>query len=127
MPSGAYEQNLQCHSIPANADLSTKQHLFVNVNSSGKLVVAGDGGQAIGVLQDKPNAADQQGTVGISGVSMVIAGGTVTAGGIVASDASGRAVDVVSGDMGLGKALTGTTVSGDLISVLLMPQLGKVW
>ncbi len=123
----AFEQNLQCVSVPAGSDLSTKQYLFVNVNSSSQLAVSGAGGQGIGVLQDKPNAAGVAGNVAIGGISKVVAGGTVTAGSLVAADSAGKAVNAASGDIALGKAITGTTTSGEIVSIIVMPQVGKIW
>jgi hypothetical protein len=46
-------------SLPAADDLSTKQYYAVKVDSSGNAAVAGAGQPAIGVLQNKPDAADQ--------------------------------------------------------------------
>ncbi len=111
----------------ANADLSAKQYHFVTVNSSGKVAATGDGLAGHGVLQNDPSAAGQGANVCIGGQSKVVAGGACTSGGYVAADTNGRAVNVVSGDFALGVALETATTNGEIISIIVMPQLGKVW
>lgn len=105
----------------ANTDLSTKQYFFVKVvnnNGIGQIALAGDGEFAIGVLQNKPSAAGDDAKVAISGIAKVEAGGTITAGGPVAVDASGNAVAASSGDIVVGVAMD-SAVDGDLVGVLL--------
>jgi hypothetical protein len=58
--------------------------------------------------------------VAISGVVKVKAGGIITAGNAVASDANGEAIVAASDDMRLGVALE-TAADGDVISVLFNP------
>lgn len=115
------QQGIESLSIPANADLSASQFCFVTLNSSGKLIIpASAGDDAIGVLQDKPSAADRAGQVGMLQGSLrlkVIAGGTVTAGTKAQSDASGHAITAASGDHVLGTFLT-SGVDGDLVEIL---------
>lgn len=113
--------------VPANADLSAKQYHFVTINSSGNAAATGDGLAGHGVLQNDPSAAGQACNVAIGGQSKVVAGGTCTAGTYVAADTNGRAVNIVSGDFALGLALESATTDGQIISILVMPQLGKVW
>lgn len=113
--------------VEANADLSAKQYHFVTINSSSKAAATGDGLAGHGVLQNDPSAAGQGANVCIAGQSKVVAGGACTAGGYVAADTNGRAVNVVSGDFALGVALQTSTTNGEIISIIVMPQLGKVW
>lgn len=108
-----------CVSIPASADLSAAQFRFVLTNSSGQIaVVASAGGDADGVLDDKPAAAGRPGSVQIFGIAKVVLGGTVTAGDKVQSDAAGAAITAASGDHVLGRALVGGA-SGALGEILL--------
>lgn len=109
-------------SLPASADLSTKQFYFCVVNSDGQLAVAGNGAAADTVLQDKPNAQLQPGLCcGPGDITKVLTGDTVTAGDLVASDASGTCVPAATGDYILGRALeTGT--SGVRIRIRFMPM-----
>ena len=117
----ATQQILTEISMPANADLSTKQYFFVRgTNSSGVLraSLAGDGEFALGVLQNKPSAAGDVARIAVSGIAKVEAGGSVTAGDPVACDASGNAVTASSGDVSLGIAMISAD-DGDLVEVLL--------
>ncbi len=115
----AYENLGKCVTLPANADLSASQYKFVDINSSGKVAVAGDGLDAIGVLQDDPAAADRGAIVMVgAGITKVKSGGTCTAGSPAASDSSGRAVNAVSGDKVLGQFVTGTTTADEIVSLL---------
>lgn len=117
----AREESLQQITLPSHADYTASQYCFVSVNSSGRAQVTGDGAQSDGVLQDKPTAQDIPCAVAISGVSKVLCGGSVTKGGLVASDSAGKAVNAGTGDVAVGVALeTGET--GYIISVLLKTQ-----
>jgi hypothetical protein len=121
----AYEQSLQTISAPANADLSTKQYYGVTVNSSGKIAVAGATAPPIGVLQNDPAAANLGATVGFSGVSKCVLGGTGTAGTIATCKSDGTFQNAVSGEIGCGIFMLGGS-SGEIGSVLLMP-FGKIY
>jgi len=118
----AVEQALKVISLLASADLSSYQYRFMKVDSNGKAALCGDGQWGIGVLQNDPAAADRAASIAVAGASKVEAGGTVTAGGAVASDANGRAVDAASGDYILGMALESATAAGQVVSVLLSPR-----
>jgi len=118
----AVEQALTNVSLRASGDLSAYQFRFVKLNASGQVVLAGDGEWAIGVLQNKPTAAGQGATVAISGISKAVAGGTLTPGNAVASDAQGRAIRAGTGDYILGVALESATAAGQVVSVLLAPR-----
>jgi hypothetical protein len=119
----ATESNVQSITLPAAADYSSaSQFRFVNVNSSGQAVrVSSAGGDAIGVLQNKPDAAGKAATVATSGIVKVVAGGTIAAGAKVQSDASGDALTAASGDAVLGVALA-SAVDGDVFPVLLVSK-----
>jgi len=68
----------------------------------------------VGVLQSKPQVEEMACTVGISGISLIEAGGNVSAGDGVGADATGRAIT----DGTLGIAIYGGA-EGELIPVLL--------
>ena len=117
-------------SFPASGDLSADQHLFVSLNGSSQLAVAGANVSVLGVLQDAPSAATREGTVRCFGITKVVAGGTVTVNDKVASDASGKAVKatVASVTAGTPEKLAGSytvgialqsAVAGDKFAVLL--------
>ena len=105
-------------SLPASADLSTKQFYCV-VTSSGQLAVAGDGVTIVGILQDKPDAAGRPGAVMVSGVSKCSAGAAVTIDDIVASDGNGQVVAATTGEEGIGIALEAASGADEIIAVLL--------
>ena len=121
----AYEQTLRTIGLPASADLSASQFCFVVVNASGQLALPAAGGDAEGILQDKPNGAGVVGEVGILGVSKLVVGAAgVTGGDLLASDASGKAVTAVTGNKILGRALA-TGAAGVIIPALIQ-QKGKL-
>lgn len=113
----AIEQAMSGVTLPAGADLSTKQYTFVKVNSSGKAVTAGDGERGVGVQQDKPTQ-DKATNIAMSGISKVLCGGTITNGAAVASDANGKAVAATTGKHIMGFALE-AGASGRIISIVL--------
>jgi hypothetical protein len=117
----AYENHLQCVTLPASADLSAAQFKVVTVNASGQAAVANATALAVGVLQNKPTAAGQAATVAFGGVTKVTAGAAITAGARVTADANGNAIAAATaGDAVLGVALTGAA-SGDVFPVLINP------
>ncbi|HZT29506.1 MAG TPA: capsid cement protein [Bryobacteraceae bacterium] len=121
----AYEQTLRTIAAPASADLSASQFCFVVVNSSGQLALPSAGGEADGILQDKPNAQGVQAELAVLGVSKVVVGtGGVTAGDLLATDANGKAVTAASGNKILGRALA-TGAAGVIIPALIQ-QKGKL-
>jgi hypothetical protein len=109
----------------AASDLSAKQYTFVLVDANGKAATPGAGGEVYGVIQNKPKAT-QAATVMVDGISKVIAGGTVTAGDLVTSDANGKAVraaGLVSANSQAGVALE-SGILNDVIAVQLF-HLGQ--
>lgn len=127
-----YEEALKSISMDADASLGIytgisgqpgsavpnygKMYSFVKVTGKhqvGSCTAATDG--VIGILQNKPQKPGAAATVGISGVSNVMCGGTVAAGDLVAPDAAGKAVtDATNGKW---RALEPGT-SGSVIAVL---------
>lgn len=116
----AMNESLTCITVQAGADLSAKQFLFVDVGTGGQLaVVASAGADCIGVLQNAPAAAGRDGQVAIAGVTKVLAGGTVTAGDKIQSDANGAAITAATtAHHVVGKAMK-SAVAGDYFEVLL--------
>lgn len=103
----------------ANANLSTKQYYMV-VNSAARLAdIAGSGAIVAGVLQNKPESG-QHAEVVVLGKSKVKAGGTITAGQVFMSDASGSATAVTSGLWIAGLAITGVA-SGGIFDAIIGP------
>jgi hypothetical protein len=115
----AYEIPGFSFTLPSAADYRTGagQFRFVNVNSSGKAVAAGAAGACIGVRQNKPNLNEAM-TIVNSGIVFVEAGAAITAGALVESDASGRAITRAAG-IQQGRALETASGAGVQIAVLL--------
>ena len=114
----AVMQSRDTRTVIAGADLSAAQFKFVKLDAAAEAVLAGNGESAFGVclvgaLED--NAA----TVVVTGKTMVKAGGTVTAGGAVASDAAGLCVDAASNDIVMGYA-TEAGVTSQIIAIELI-------
>lgn len=113
--------------LPANADLSSHQFKAVDVNSSGKVVLASAAGQrVIGVLQNKPNAADQGAAVAIAGITKMVASAAIAAGALVTTTNAGLAVTGATTNFILGRAITAAGAANDVIEVLLMPGSAAV-
>lgn len=98
-------------------DHSSNLHKIATINSSEKVALCGDGAIPLGVLTEV-DIADRPVTVQFGGIAKVLLGGTVNAGGVVASGAAGTGVAAAVNDFGLGIALRGG-VSGDIIPVAL--------
>lgn len=114
-----FEENLEPISVEAGSDLSARQYRFM-VFTNGKLAVASTGGNADGVLQDKPDASGKVGLVAIAGISKMEAGEQLAAGDPVASDSVGRAVKAdVTGNVVLGVAMEAASGAGSIIGVRL--------
>jgi hypothetical protein len=130
----AYEETLKSITLDADASIGTftgvaglrgapanaggLQYRFVKVtgeHKAGLAVLAAD--TVVGVLQNKPQGVGHAATVGIFGVSMVEAGGAVSAGASVTCDTVGRATASASNVKGI--ALHSAAVAGELIPVLL--------
>lgn len=122
----AFEQALQSITGLVSADMTSKQFYIVK-GSTTSVTLCTAGVQPLGVIQDTPAASGRPGKIGISGISKVVAGAAITAGAYVSSDSAGKAVTAASADFALGIARTAAAADGDVISVLLMPQLGKMW
>ena len=108
----------------AAADLTASQFLLMNIDSAGKAALAGLAGRAVGVLQNNPDIA-QAATLGIAGVTKVVAGAAVAAGADLQSDAAGKAITfvdpattVVAWKVGI--ALTAAGGADEVIDMLIL-------
>lgn len=117
----AYEDPGKNITREAASDLSASQYCFVDLNNAGRVALVADGGQAIGVLQNDPDALGRAACVMISGITKVKVGGALTAGDDVASDSSGRAVTPATGDRILGRVLETATAANQIVAMLLQP------
>lgn len=134
----AYEESLRSVSLAADSSLaqytgvpgtpgsaepnSGKQYRFVKVTGAKQVgLVTANTDAAIGVCQSKPQTTGSAATVGIRGISFVVAGAAVSAGAKVTADSTGRAIALpgTGSPVTYGIALTAASVAGELISVLL--------
>jgi predicted RecA/RadA family phage recombinase len=115
----AFESPLHLFTFEAAVDLSTKQFHAVTLNSAGKLILpAADGDDAIGILQNKPTAG-QEGSVMLSGISMVAMTGAVAIADQVQVLTTGRGDTAASGDHVIGQCLETAALAGDIVAVKL--------
>lgn len=114
----AFMEDVRNRTYIAGQDLSAKQFHFVTLATDGQIDPTGDGARADGVLLNKPAAAGEAATVCYDGRVTVVAGGTVTLGANVASNAAGAAVVATTGEVILGKALE-AAVSGQVFTIEL--------
>jgi hypothetical protein len=92
-------------------------------------VVTGNGGPAIGVIQNSPMAGSASGDpnavadvmVG-PGITKVVAGGAFAAGDPLMATSAGRAVFGTTGSHIIGRAWTSAATTGDIASMLLQPS-----
>lgn len=111
---------LRAVSLVAGADLSARQFRFVKLTGVETIDVNGAGDPAIGILQDKPGNT-QTGIVGIAGRLEIEAGAAISAGGLIQSDAVGRAVPSVGGHV-LGTAVLSSSGAGEIIEMMFEPR-----
>lgn len=77
------------------------------------------GGAPFGVFQEVADAAGKAVSVGVAGVSKVIAGAAIDEGKLLTCNGSGRAIAAGSGDVTFGQALEAAAADGDLIQCYL--------
>lgn len=130
----SYEESLRSVSFDADASIGiytgppglpgspsphgAKQYHFVKVTGANQVGLAGATDRVIGVLQNKPQQAGAAATVGIRGISNVVAGEAIDAGEEVGPNVSGAAAVAAAG-AGIGIALQ-DAASGSLVPVLLV-------
>ena len=119
----AFEVSLQTVSVPASADLSTKQFLFGTINASGQVAVVGAGLASDGVIALGPAAqARPCALASFPGqIARVMAGAAFANGALLEADANGKAITQSSGKI-LAKALSAAGAAGDIVPVLLILQ-----
>ena len=99
----------------AAADLSSSLNLLAKVDSTGKIALCGDGEKPLGTIIEGATA-NNPASVQLGGIALVKLGGTVAAGNLVSSGASGVGNVAASTDHVFGVALE-AGVSGDCIPV----------
>lgn len=108
-------------SLLAGADLTAAQFKFVKMGTDGRVVLAGIGDNAIGVLKNKPNTNESAG-IQIGGIVYMQADAAIANTGTkVMSSADGQAVTAVAAAARHVLGVTVTTVAnaGEYVEVLL--------
>lgn len=124
----------------ASADLSAHQHKVVELTSGNVRVppaASGDGAEAIGVLQDKPESG-RVGEVLMFGYTKVIAGEAISVGDYLIAQGSDTAADAgkvlaatlngdeaVADEVIIGRALQAATADGNVIEAFVWPVMGN--
>lgn len=110
-------------SYSANADLSTHQFKAVEFVTGGKVDLCNAAtDRAVGILQNKPAAANRAARVRHIGISQAVSDGTVAiaAGDPLTTGATGKVVKNTTADRPiLGYALEPSTADGTIIAVAL--------
>lgn len=115
-----YELGKQSATFPSSGDLSASLWRGMKIDSAGRAAVAASGDSGfIGVLQNKPAAIDREAVLTHGGITKMEAGGAITAGAPISTDADGKAVAVASGEPSFGTAVEAAAADGDIIPVLL--------
>lgn len=106
----------------ASADLSTKQYYIMEHDSTADKLTTADGAtdKPAGILQNKPAADGREALIRIAGHSKVIAGETLTAGNLVATNSRGSATAVTPGTDTTTYILGQITVGGNSSEILEM-------
>lgn len=134
----SYEESLRSISLNADSSLAVYtgvpntpgaanpnygfQYRFVKVTAAHQVGLATTKASdyCVGVLQNKPQVSGQAATVGIRGVSNVMAGAAVPAGSPVTFDGNGRGiVGTVGTDKIVGVSLGAAGAANELFPVLL--------
>jgi len=104
----------------AAADLSSYQYHFVYLSAANTVNVAGANAKTIGILQNKPDAANKTAVVRIIGTSKLIAGEAISRGKYITSksDGHGEIADAAGEHVGA-YAIEAATTAGDEIEVLV--------
>jgi hypothetical protein len=112
--------------LEANADLSNKQYHFLRYVATEKCDQASHNASdaLVGVLQNKPQSSEFA-TVAVFGLSKLVAGAAITAGNLLTTNGSGRAVSAAPASGSTvyiaGRALSAAGADGDVITALVFP------
>ena len=119
----AYEVNMQTVSVPASADLSTKQFQFGTINAAGQVAVVGAGLASDGVIALGPSAQGRPCALATfpGQIARVMAGAAFANGALLEVDGTGRAITQAAGKI-VAKALAAATAAGDIVPALLILQ-----
>ena len=116
MPSTATLQRII--NLAAGSDLTAAQYKAVVISTDGAVDLAGANAPAIGFLQNLPAIGKSAEIASMAGGAFATAGGTITAGNPLATDANGDVVVAGSGDYIVATALE-SAVDNDVFAVFV--------
>ena len=112
-------------SFKAAADYSAKQYYLMYISASETVTICGAAGEVIGIMYGKPESGAYGDVLTASGVmAKVISGDAVSAGELLESDSTGRAVGFTYDNDGttetytVGRAVTASGAANGIITVL---------
>ncbi len=121
----AFENLGVLNSFNATAAIAdTANFSFVSLDANGGVVIATQGADSVGVIQEGALAGDPIPVCRPGAITKVLCGGTITPGQNVASDATGRAVAATSGTHFLGQCIQGAQVN-QLAVILFQPNAAR--
>ena len=105
--------------LAASADLTTKQNKAVVINSSGTIAVAGAAANVLGFLANAPISGAVCSIAGVGGGALAIAGGTITAGDLLETDANGDVVVATGAAENICAQALESAVDNDVFNVVV--------
>lgn len=107
-------------SFPANGDLSNDQFKCFKFDGNGQLDLCDTQGEPVdGILQDTPSAQGRSGNLAIDGRLKAICNSALTAGTFATVGSDGLIEVAASGDYILGRILSDTSATGQLVEILV--------
>lgn len=115
----AYSSNIKdfARKYEAAGDISAEQYTFFKRGANDTVVQSGAGEAAVGVLWNDPAVAGRMAVVITGGEPNVYAGGAITVGDEIASDANGNAVTAASTNIVVGIARETVGGAGELVRI----------
>jgi len=108
--------------FPANSDLSTYQFCAMTLTSGKATPQTSNNGVIVGILQNKPDAANQAAVIRVTGVSLVKMNELVAAmKHVTVANAAGGKLEVVdaANELAVGLILEASGAADDLVPMLL--------
>ena len=118
----ALEYILFSYTWASSGDLSDETGYAVQLDGDGKVALATATSETLGILQNAPDAEDEEAEVGMIGISIGVAGAAITQFDHVAPDSAGKLVTTTTNlDDFVGIAMTAALADGDEFEVFLRP------
>lgn len=112
--------------LVAGADLSAKQFQPVKLNSSGLVVLGGDGDLCLGILQNAPISGEAC-EIDMDGISKAVAGAALaTPGTKLASNGTGKLIAAASAKHVVAVSLSTAGADGEILAVKIVGLSGQL-